>query len=628
VVAPAHPVLQVLPLALRLCWEPVDPALLLDFLALPVGPMPRRVARRLMDALAEQPGLGSGRWETARRALCSPEADPDGSLTTRLRDWLDVARHPWGDPLPAALVKERCARVAQWAAGRARAGQEDLSPALLEALEAAAGQAATLGDIVATQGGSLSEPQLGRLLEAALPRGIALQPHLEAGAGPRLVTSLAEIAGPCSRLIWIGLGTADPAAPRWTAVEYEQLRRAGIDLDDGSRTLAALRDAERRGLSRVREALLAIALPGDQEQRPHPVWLQIAAALKTGKVVQPVDLEQILAHDGDEPAPWRVPRTSFALERPQPRRIHWSLPAGLLRDRDGTSASEVTCRLGCPLQWVFRYAARLAPSALASLPDDFLLKGTFSHDVLQAVADADGAPLAPDAAELAVLRRFDTRLPLDAAPLAQPARLAERLGLRAELAAASRVLSGAMQTGGYRVVAFEAEIEGQALGRTLRGRIDCLLRGPEGAEAVIDFKYAGREKYRRLLEEGRAVQLATYAHARAEGTGRYPAVAYLILCDALLYTPAGSPLRGVGTEQTVSAPAIAGVWRHVEAAVPGADGWLTQGEPVPARPLQEPGARVPGSDLVIDEDSRKDRTELEPCKYCDYQYLCGLAEIS
>ncbi|MFB3818072.1 MAG: PD-(D/E)XK nuclease family protein [Candidatus Methylomirabilales bacterium] len=627
VAAPSHPALQVLPLALRLCWEPVDPALLLDFLALPVGPIPPRAARRLMGALAEQPGLGSAAWAEAFRELCEPEADPDGRLAARLRDWLDVARHPWGTPLPAPLVQERCARVARWAAGRARAGTDGLPPGLPEALEAAAGQAATLGDIVATQGGPVSEPQLGRLLEASLPHGISLQPHPEAAGGPRLVTSLAEITAPCVRLVWLGLSTGDPPAPRWTAVECARLRAAGIDLDDGSRALAALRDAERRGLAGVREAVLAIALPEDQERRPHPVWLQVAAACKAAGVTQPVDLERVLAGDGEAPTPWALPRRTFAVEPPQPRRVHWALPPGLLRDRDDTSASELICRLGCPLQWVFRYAARLAPGTTASLPDDFLLRGTFSHEVLQAVADAGGVPLPPAKAEEAVLHRFDVRLPLDAAPLAQPARLADRLGLRAELAAAARTLSTALHAGGYRVAGFEAKVEGEALGRSLQGRIDCLLQAADGWEAVLDFKYAGREKYRRLLADGRAVQLATYAHARAGATGRHPAVAYLILCDALLFTPAGSALRGATPRETVSAPAIADVWRQVEAAVPAADGWLTGGEPVPARPLQAPAARVPGAALVIDEDAKKERAELEPCKYCDYQQLCGLAEL-
>jgi ATP-dependent helicase/nuclease subunit B len=627
----AHPVLQVLPLALRLCWEPVDPALLLDFLALPVGPIPARAARRLAEALAGQPGLGSHAWEAAIEALCAPQADPEGRLRERLRTWLVIGRRPWGSPLPAALVKERCARVAQWASGRARALAEAAASeaALSEALQAAAGQATTLGALVETQGSDLSEPQLARLLEATLPQGITAQPHLEAADGPRLVTSFAEIVAPCARLIWLGLGTADPPTPAWTAQEFHALRSAGIDLDDGSRALAARREAERRGLARVTEALLTVALPADEELRPHPIWLQIKGALARGMLDHPVDVESVLTgtHPGDV-GPWRFAQDAFALRPAQPMRPRWSVPPGLLQDRASTSASDLTCRLGCPLQWVFRYAARLEPGAMVSLPDDFLLKGTFGHLVLQAVRRTDGTVLPPDAAEQAVLRRFDERLPLDAAPLAQPARLEERLRLRSELAAAARSLASVLHAGGYRIEGFEVPIQGTALGRTLLGFIDCLLTRQDGEEGVIDFKYAGRERYRRLLEEGRAVQLATYAQARMRAAaGRPPGVGYLILADGLLYTPEGSPLRGAGPGQVIPGPAIGVVWDRLAAAVTRADGWLTAGEAVPARPLQDPAEWPEGAALAIDTDPSKDRSEREPCMYCDYQALCGLAEL-
>ncbi len=55
------PALQVLPLVLGLCYEPVDPGTLLEFVALPLGPVPRRVGRRLARALGRQPGLGGAR---------------------------------------------------------------------------------------------------------------------------------------------------------------------------------------------------------------------------------------------------------------------------------------------------------------------------------------------------------------------------------------------------------------------------------------------------------------------------------------------------------------------------------------------------------------------------------------
>lgn len=627
----AHPVLQLLPLILRLSVQPVDPALLLDLLALPVGPIPRRAARRLAAALAEEPGLGSGAWEGAIAELTHPAADPDGALGGRLAAWLGIERVARGAALPQGLLRERCGRVAQWAAGRARRLETEGpgSGPLAEALRVAAAQAATLGAMIEAQGTDQAEPQLMRLLEAALPGGIGARPHPEAAGAPRWVASLSEIAAPCARLIWLGLGAADRPVCRWSALELAQLRQAGIPLDDGGAAIAALREAERRGLARVTEACLAVGLPADEETRPHPLWLQAQGILQAAEETRPAELEAVLAGGrAGETAPWRFPAAPWAVEPPQPARLRWRVPPGLLRDRTTTSASELTSRLACPLQWVLNYAARLRPSEMAALPDDFQLRGSFGHALLEAVAGPDGQPLDPESAAAAVLRAFDARLPLDAAPLAQPARLAAALRLRAELAASARRLAAALASGGYRVLGFEVAVEGRAVGRELQGRIDCLVRRADGEEAVIDFKYAGREKYRRLLEEGRALQLATYAFARGPGSGgRLPAVAYLILAEGLLLSPAGSPLRGLPEAELAAGPPIGQVWQEVAGALAQADGWLTAGEPVPARPLQEPAEWPAGATLAIYDSRPFDPARREPCRYCHYDLLCGRTQL-
>ena len=58
-------VTQVLKLALSLLWRPVSPHLLLQFLIHPIGPLPRHVRDELATAVAEQPGLGGGKWREA-----------------------------------------------------------------------------------------------------------------------------------------------------------------------------------------------------------------------------------------------------------------------------------------------------------------------------------------------------------------------------------------------------------------------------------------------------------------------------------------------------------------------------------------------------------------------------------
>jgi hypothetical protein len=625
--ATSHPVLQVLPLVLRLCWEPVDPKLLLDFVALPVGPIPRRVARCLAAALAEQPGFGSGAWEEAVRELTDPASDADGSVKARLEAWFAIQRQPWGNPLPLDLLRERCGRVAQWAVSRARRLEGDADPRLTEVLRIAAAQAATLGDLLEAQGVLQSEPQLARLLDAALSDEVAVQPRLEAYGGPRVVTSLAEIGAPCTRLVWLGLGTADRVVSRWSVLDQERLRAAAIDLDDGSRFLAALRGAERRGLLSVAESLLAIALPADEELRPHPIWLQVQGGLAAAKVENPVDLELVLTGVGGELAPWRIARETSPVLPPQPRRTMWMIAPGLLKDRTGTSATELSSRLACPLQWVLNYAAHLEPGDLVTLPDEFRMKGNFGHEMLSLVAGPGGEPLTPQAAENWVLAAFDGRLAADAAPLAQSSRLTEALRLKQELATSARVLAAALRAGGYRIVGFEVPVTGQAFGRDLTGSIDCLVRRADGEEAIIDFKYAGRNKYRLFLEEGRAIQLATYAYARRQGR-RFPAVAYLILADGLLLTPEGNPLRDATSAEVVAGPSMTEVWGVLTAAIPEADAWLAGGEPVPVRPLQDASEWPRGVALAIFDPKPVKAETREPCRYCNYTLLCGFTQLT
>ncbi len=89
------------------------------------------------------------------------------------------------------------------------------------------------------------------------------------------------------------------------------------------------------------------------------------------------------------------------------------------------------------------------------------------------------------------------------------------------------------------------EVGTTVAGRNIRGFIDCLARRDDDAEAIIDFKYFGG-RYRSLLEDGKAIQLATYAAARhAERPGSAPAVAYLTLSNSSLHTPEGSALSSI-----------------------------------------------------------------------------------
>lgn len=620
----SHVALHVLPIALRLCWKPVDPAVLLDFLTLPISPIPRRAAGRLSSALTQQPGLGSEAWEHARAELLSEEADPEGALKARLDKWLDVERVAWGEPLPAELVATVCRRVAQWAMGRA--ASLDDAPELQAALRYAGGQASTVCELVEGLGHPIAEPQLLRILESTLGSGVPVRPHRALAGSPKLVSSFADVQRPFRRCIWLGLATAGLPSCRWTKAELDALAAIDVVLDDGTKSVEALRQAERRGLARITESLLAVSVPDDEDGRPHPLWLQVQSSLSKAGVEEPLALEDLLERgDTEALSPWAIASSLRALEPPQPLRIFWDPAPARPWDRQRSSASSLESRLGCPLQWVLRYNCRLAASPIARLPDEARLKGSFCHQVLERVFGQGGAPPTPDSAAVSVERCFDERIGLDAAPLAQPRAIAERLELRKNLSNATRLLVNTLRAGGYGFVGLEVAVDGELDGRALTGSIDCVVADDAGAEAVIDFKYRGVKKFPALLQEGRATQLATYAMSRAgDGSANIPKVGYLILNDVRLVTPSASAIRGA--TDIVDGPAIAEVWENFLTALRGADGWLTGNEPVPARPLQPPEERPPGSELVVPESIERETPS--PCKYCDYSMFCGFTGVN
>jgi len=626
----AHPVLQVLPLSLALCWEPVDPQALLDFLTLPVLPLPRRAASKLADALAEEPGLGSSSWDAAIEKLCNEENDSEGKLRERLNAWLSCDRTARGSEISSRLVRARCGVVAQWASGRSALLAKDENPdaQMIEALQIAAGQASLLGELAESHGTEFSEPQLARLLEEALANGLKASSCIEAEGGPIRVRSLSEIDGPFDRLIWLGLGTADAAACRWSTSQLRELREAGIEIDDGSKSLSSLRSAEARGYCYIKEAFLAVLLPQDLEKRWHPIWLAIRGLLPESDIEQPPVFEDLVAVDqGTSLSPFSFTCHDADIEPPQKLRPLWDIPRDLLQDRETVSATALQDRLGCPLKWTLNYQAKLRPSSIAELPSDFQLKGTFCHSMFERVFRDGGDLPTVEEAVSRVTAAFDERLPLDAAPLAQPDKYVERERLRSELKNATRVLVGALASGGYRIVGIEVELSSEAFGKTLNGSIDCVAQRENGEEAIIDFKYGGRSKYLSLIEEGKAVQLATYAYGRSLENGTFPAVAYLVLSDGLLYTPSGSPVQGDNNRSVVNGQAIQAVWQSFSEAIEGAGDWLTSDAPVPARPLQDSSQWPSGTTIVLDTKLKADALQ-GVCKYCNYKRICGIQETS
>src|SRR5439155_23107468 len=114
---------QVLLLALRLRWQPLDPRALLEFLTHPVCPVTRRLRHRLAKAVATSPGIGGPNWNAAVEAVREStrqetDASAQGEALQRIEQdlarWLLCERFDEKADAPGAILSECCAQVARW----------------------------------------------------------------------------------------------------------------------------------------------------------------------------------------------------------------------------------------------------------------------------------------------------------------------------------------------------------------------------------------------------------------------------------------------------------------------------------------------------------------------------------
>ena len=102
-------------MALRMLWKPIDPNLLLQFLAHPVGPLPKRIRYPLAQIVAESPGLGGRPWKKALHKIFKreeTERDASRDEIDKLRDrvtfWLDPERFETDQGMPVEVAANRC----------------------------------------------------------------------------------------------------------------------------------------------------------------------------------------------------------------------------------------------------------------------------------------------------------------------------------------------------------------------------------------------------------------------------------------------------------------------------------------------------------------------------------------
>ena len=574
-------------LVIEAAFEPMEATDLHALLCLDPGPVPRRVASRLIGALQDLPSRRSAEW---REALADGLACCDDSWRSEVAARLDALLSPAAgrtDAIATAEIGRRLQVVASWARARATANPS------LHNTAALADRARRLLELSGKS--ALSLVALRRLCDELDGNTVSSIAH----AGLAEVSQPGAVLAPARSIIWWNFTRESaPTTPRLrlSTAERDNLRALGVTPPDLGQLMESSAREWRRPLDMATDSLVLVCpltnAAGDPSF-PHPLWDELRSAMPE------VDAA-VLLEATTMPA---VRRITPAL-RPLPTAALVVNTGSAIALRDVESPSSLERLIGCSMAWALHYRGRLYPgrSVGPSAPSP-LLYGRLAHRLLAQVF-ADGAISADDAAARA-LSLVDHTLPALCESLELPRYQLERTMVKQAVVRTAHEVGALIAAMGATVLGTELAGTGRFAGVDVAGTADLVLAHPA---TVIDFKWGG-SGCQKKLETGTALQLASYAEMFATD-GTHPEVAYITLRKPELLSSQDStlPARKFGsttTRATLTAAKVSIADRRVE---------LAEGI------LEAPGA----TGLEITPVIVGNRLVLDPgCKYCSFASICG-----
>ncbi len=617
--------LQVLLLALKNAWLPVNPQLLLEILTSPSSPIPRWAGRHFVNALQNHPGINGHAWQRARnkaeeemQTRLEQEGLAPAKAAKRLRDlkaaldfWLGGQRYDPQAGMPALEARKICAEVARLAASR---GGHSGDPLLVAAMS----QAMDLGEAIKASGlEHITRPQLNRMVDEVL-RFRGSTPGLEAEAAVwRTVKSPGQIRSTAQTIIWWRFldQPLSHAAHIWTQSEQKALASAGVHLEDWKTQRLRRARLWRRPVLLAGQRLLLVMHRSEAADKTtlHPLWDEIKQAVAPDEIDERkilIDAGQLLFQEKTTFGPGKDSRQMhrtelepFALPE---ARATWDIPANQVRFRPRESASSLEKLMGCPFSWVLTYQAKIRMGALLSLPMDARLTGILAHAVVERLFTS-GVIHDPESVREQAALIYEQLLPEMGAGLLQDGQAVERQRNRDWITNSATALARLLADCALTVDGAEVHLIKplQELNTEMGGFLDLVLKTKCGDKIVMDLKWSNSSKYRREeLQAGLALQLAAYAWLLGEA-GTSPPAAYYMLAQAELLASDTSCFPG---QNAVSGPSLSEVWANCIQQCRETMTALGQGQ-----------AFAPGAEPDADP-------KLKACTFCDYPNLCGRRE--
>lgn len=573
-----RPVFQVLPLSLELLWRPLDPAVLLQFLAHPMSPVPALIRRRLAEVVATEPGIGSESWHKALEAALDDMVAKEPEQTAgEKRDqlaqvvgfWLESERFEPQSGAPLLLLKSRIQRVGAWLSSAWAVFQDE---SVSNSYSAALGQCdeleRTIDRLMLTGKENLTRESVRRLVEAVRGSGVVRpgRPWQCADGKPQLLRadSPAGVVEPASVMIWWGCDEERfPSVYPWSQSELAALSEHGVELLSLKVKLEWQAGTWLRPILSAKERLVLVL--HDNAESHHPIFDQISAVAQGWNESH---ISQVMGEPATLPMDSALPEVQEIAQQTLPMKTRWwQLADGVSLDaRKVESYSSLERFLFGPYQWVLNYTAKIRPGALAELNDGPLLKGSLAHGLFERffTAHCNIAAIDPEEARQWAALHLNELIEKSGAVLLTPGRKSEKEDFVVTVTRALIQFIRHLQSANVVQASMEQDYLGRFCGGALQGTLDMHVTNANGESAIVDIKWGGLNYRRKTFEESSYLQLAVYALLVHQSVDQWPVLANFIIREGQLLVLESSFFPHASVERTANGENLLEFWRRVE----------------------------------------------------------------
>lgn len=628
-------VLQVLPLTIDTYWDPVRVDRMMELLTIPTSPIPGKIRYRLATVLASNPGIGGPQWMKAidegmqdyEEAWIQEGCDKTEvkkrrkNIVENLDLWVLHEYFNPNDGIPFEKLAHICQKVSQWLATKYHTTNDYMylqaSKVAQEFLEGVK----TLGV------SNVTHLQVARILDSVLGEGEKLDSYRQEATKWHVVDHPGQIWGQTDTILWWGFHKSmeGPSIRTWTKSERSWLKNHGVTLsgEDVRRRREAASWQRAALLANRRLILIAPAKVKGEEYPIHPLWDEIRYAVaRDSGTVNKISFEASELRKQEHSVLFGTVFERTALSKhiiPAPIR-NWKVPENAVLPRAEESATSFEGLISCPVKWTFRYAANVKPGTILSLPNESLMLGNLGHVLLETLL-TEKSNWQEEEVRIRVGELFDEWTPKLAAPLLEPHNGILRNETRYKLQNSLQQFFKVLNEAGIQIKHTELELQKNwHEGVEFKGRLDLVGETATGKKILFDSKWSKRPVSYKERLENLSVQLTLYHWLLTEHEDENLPVAYFMLRTGHFYSV---PHEEFPSDYHVEGPSLIESQKVLQKSV--ADVWSQ---------LAKGKAIAPGVPAVSEKDS-EDLPEEDafvsvidpPCKYCEYQNLCGFRRV-